>query len=303
LIFWLSVKTAINFRKVRKMSGKRMVILLGVMVWLTVSGAGGCGRQCLQEKGKSADRDQKNFNWPAGKRAAVSLTFDDARVTQIDNGLDILDCYGVKGTFYIVPSPARKRQAGWKKAVANGHEIGNHTLVHPCSGNYGAAPEKALENYTLDQMEQELDQASAVIEQMLAVRPTTFAYPCGQTFVGRGTGVKSYVPVIARKFSVGRGWGDQCINAPAFCDLAQVYSIELDGLDFEQAKKYIDTAAAKGQWLIFGGHEVGQPGYQTIIAETLDAICRYASDPANGLWIDRVDVIGSYIEQQRQRPQ
>jgi peptidoglycan/xylan/chitin deacetylase (PgdA/CDA1 family) len=286
------------------MSTNKTAIFLVAIVFLIGLSVAGCAWKCYRKKcAATAEAGWKNFSWPAGKKAAVSLTFDDARPSEIDNGLEILDRYGVKGTFYVVPSSAEKRLDGWKRAVANGNEIGNHTLVHPCSGNYLGAREKALENYTLEIMEQELDEANAVIEQMLGVTPTTFAYPCGQTFVSRGKALKSYVPLIAEKFAVGRGWGDKCINDPAFCDLAQVYSIELDGLDFEQARQFIDRAVENGQWLIFCGHEVNHSGYQTIRIATLEAICKYASDPANGLWIDRVDVIGKYIAQQRQMQQ
>jgi len=288
------------------MSRNRTAIYYCVTVWLTGLGVCGCGRQCLQEKQKGyqytriADRGQKNFSWPAGKRAAVSLTFDDARPSEIDNGLDILDRYGVKASFYVIPSNVEKRLAGWKKAVANGHEIGNHTLKHPCSGNYPWSREKALENYTLEMMEQELEEANATVEQLLGVRPTTFGYPCAQTFVGRGTDVKSYVPLVARKFAVGRGYADQCLNDPAFCDLAQVYCLIIDGLDFEQVKVLFDRAAEDGQWLILCGHKVERSaGNQIVLTTTLEAICKYASDPATELWFDRVDVIGKYIAQQR----
>jgi len=290
------------------MSTNRTTVHLAAIVCVMTLGMAGCGRQCLQEKQKGyqytriADGGQKNFNWPDGKRAAVSLSFDDARPSEIDNGLEILDRYGVKATFYVLPFNVEKRLAGWKKAVANGHEIGNHTLTHPCSGNY-LWVRTALENCTLEIIEQDIEEANVAIERLLGVRPTTFAYPCGQAFVSRGTEIKSYVPVVAEKFAVGRNVGDQCLNTPTFCDLAQVYSIELDGLDFEQARQFIDRAVENGQWLIFYGHEVNPSGPQTVRTETLEAICKYASDPANGLWIDRVDVIARYIAQQRQKPQ
>lgn len=242
---------------------------------------------------------QSSFRWPAGRRAAISLTFDDARPSQVDRGLPILDVYGVKATFYVVPSGVEQRLAGWKKAVANGHEIGNHTLRHPCSGNFSWSREKALENYSLPEMRLELDQANAAIERLLGVKPTTFAYPCGQKFVGRGLSVKSYVPLVAERFIVGRGAFDEVGNDPNFCDLAQATGVSLDGLDFDQAKQLIDKAAAEGRWLIFFGHEIGPVGHQTIATSTLQALCRYAQDPANGLWIDTVETIGRYILKQQ----
>ena len=44
-----------------------------------------------------------NF-WPEGKKTALSLTFDDARLSQVDQGLPLLDAYGVKATFYVLDS-------------------------------------------------------------------------------------------------------------------------------------------------------------------------------------------------------
>jgi peptidoglycan/xylan/chitin deacetylase (PgdA/CDA1 family) len=240
-----------------------------------------------------------SFRWPEGIRAAISLTFDDARLSQVDRGLAILDAHSTKATFYVVPNGVEQRLAGWKKAVVNGHEIGNHTLKHPCSGNFSWSRKKALENYTLAEMGRELDEANAAIERLLGVKPMTFAYPCGQKFVGRGPAVRSYVPLIAERFIVGRGAFDEIANDPAFCDLAQATGISLDGLYFEQAKQLIDKAAAEGRWLIFFGHEIGPPAHQTTVASTLEALCEYAQDPANELWIDTVDTIGKYIRDQR----
>jgi len=49
-------------------------------------------------------------------------------------------------------------------AVLNGHEIGNHSLYHPCSGNFSWSRHKALEEYTLQKMMTELDSASKLIK-------------------------------------------------------------------------------------------------------------------------------------------
>src|SRR5688572_24482762 len=128
--------------------------------------------------------------WPAGKQTAVSLTFDDARFSQVEGGTALLDQYGVKATFYVVPSWVEQRLEGWKKAAASGHEIGNHSLKHPCTGNFAWARANALEDYTLEQMRNELTEANKAIERLLGVKPQVFAYPCGQTFVGRGKDTK-----------------------------------------------------------------------------------------------------------------
>ena len=115
------------------------------------------------------------FAWPEGTSAAVSLTFDDARPSQVDNGLAVLDRLGAKATFYVVPVRVESRLASWKKVVASGHEIGNHSLRHPCTGNFEWSREAALEDYTLDRMRAELIGANRRLKELLGVEPVTFA--------------------------------------------------------------------------------------------------------------------------------
>ncbi len=260
----------------------------------------GCSPSNLQDKAASSLKERGDFRWPEGKRAAISLTFDDARFSQIDQGLPILDEYGVKATFYVSIRPLEERVDEWKRAVANGNEIGNHSLTHPCSGNFPFARERALEEYTIERIRSELDEASNIIERLLGVRPVSYAYPCGQKFVGRGRNLRSYIPVVAEKFIAGRGWMDEWANDPAFCDLAQLMAMELDGKDFEQVKQIIDRTLTNGGWLVFCGHDIGEGGRrQTTLASTIRAICEYAQDPANGVWLDSVENIARYIIKER----
>jgi len=259
----------------------------------------GCSPSNLLNKEASALERQEDFCWPGGKRAAISLTFDDARFSQFDHGLPILDKYGIKATFYVSIHHLEERLDAWKGAVANGHEIGNHSLTHPCSGNFPFIRKRALEDYTLCMMRYELEEASNVIERLLGVRPVSFAYPCGQKFVGRGRNVKSYIPLVAEEFLAGRGWMDEWANDPTFCDMAQLMGVELDGKDFEQVKQLIDGTLANGGWLIFCGHEIGEEGHQTTRSSTLRALCEYVQDPANGLWLDTVQAVARYILKQR----
>lgn len=240
-----------------------------------------------------------DFQWPEGKQMGLSLTFDDARLSQIDNGIPLLDMYGVRATFYLSPDNMKQRLDAWKKAVNNGHDIGNHSLHHPCSGNFTWSRDHALEDYTLEDIELELDSASNLIKTMLGIRPVSFAYPCGQTFIGRGKMTRSYVPVIADGFETGRGWLSEGPNDPVFCDLSQLYGMELDGKSFKQILSLIGEAKSKSMWLILAGHEMNEGGSQTSLLTTIEAICKYASDPVNGIWIDNVHNIASYIKEKR----
>ena len=55
------------------------------------------------------------FQWPEGKKMALSLTFDDARLSQPDLGIPLLDKYGIKATFYVSPDNMIQRVDAWKK--------------------------------------------------------------------------------------------------------------------------------------------------------------------------------------------
>jgi peptidoglycan/xylan/chitin deacetylase (PgdA/CDA1 family) len=247
----------------------------------------------------------KVIHWPEGKRVAVSLSFDDGRASQVDIGLDVINPTGVKVTFFVNPGNTegnealRPRLDGWKRAVASGHEIGSHTANHPCSGNFPWSFDNALENYTLERMSQQLDDANAQIQELLGVHPDTFAYPCGQKFVGRGPELKSYVPLIGQKFLVGRGYMDEYYNDPVFCDLAQAGGIAFDDMDYIDMVKHIANAAKQGAWIIFAGHDIGQKAFQVTDTVALAALCRYMKDPANGVWVDTVEHVGKYVIQQR----
>jgi len=278
---------------------KTFRICLTAVFCCLVLGSAGCSRFGSNSKELPTLENREDFRWPEGKRAAISLTFDDARVSQIDTGLPILDEYGVKATFYVSINSLEKRLAAWKKAAANGHEIGNHTVAHPCSGNFPFIGDRALEDYTLDRMRHELEQANSIIEHLLGVRCVSFAYPCGQKFVGRGRNLKSYVPLVAEQFLTGRGWMDEWANDPAFCDMAQLMAMELDGKDFEQVKQVIDRTLTKGGWLVFCGHDIGEGGRQTTRSATIKALCEYARDPANGIWLDKVEAVAGHIVKQR----
>lgn len=247
-----------------------------------------------------AQQPTSPFQWPNGAKTAISLSFDDARASQVNGGTALLDKYGVKATFYVNPPAVKSQLDGWKKAVAAGHEIGNHSLNHPCSGNFVWSRSKALEDYSMDKMQAELAETNRQVKVMLGVECKVFAYPCGQTFVGRGENTQSYVPLVAKMFSSGRGWMDEAPNDPGYVDFAQLTGVESDGKGFEEILPLIEQAKSAGQWLVLAGHEMGEGGGQTTRLAMLEELIKYAADPANGVWLAPVGVVGEYVMGKRQ---
>lgn len=242
---------------------------------------------------------QQSVPWPEGKRVAVSLSFDDARASQTKVGLDLLKKFGAKVTFYVGPRGVEKDLAGWKRAVAEGHEIGNHSTFHPCSGNFAWSRKYSLEQYTVARMEDDIDSATRDIENLLGVKTASFAYPCGSKFIGRGVDTQSYVPLVAKRFRTARGFRDEAANDPIYGDFAQILGVDSDGMSFEAMKQAVLTAAKTGGWLVFAGHEIGKAAPQTTQSAVLEKFLAFAKDPANGIWLNPVDTIAKYIEVHR----
>jgi peptidoglycan/xylan/chitin deacetylase (PgdA/CDA1 family) len=230
-------------------------------------------------------------------RAALSFTFDDARASQLDVAIPILDARGFKATFSVSLDGVEKRLDGWRQVVAGGHEVGNHTMSHPCSANFAWSRGNALEDYTLARIEAEIVEADARIEALLGVKPRTFAYPCGQKFVGRGEKTVSYVPLVAARYVVGRGAYDEQPNAPDVFDLAQAFGHDADHPTLSEQKARLDRAVAAGGWTILFAHDVAPPGTSAYAMGTdvLEGMIDYARS-LGCVWVDTVAAIGEYIK-------
>lgn len=230
-----------------------------------------------------------------GRRAALSLSFDDARPSQLDCGVPILDEHGVPASFYVSLYNVEARAEDWRLAARRGHEIGNHTLTHPCSGNFAFARKNPLEEYTLARMAEELDEASSEIHRLTGVTPTTFAYPCGQMFVGIGVRRASYVPLVAERFVVGRGYLIETHNDPQRCDLAAAASLGIDRRPWEWIRDMIDAAIEAGGWIILTAHDVGEAGRLTVFPDVLSMLCQYVRSRESELWTATVAAVGAQM--------
>lgn len=244
---------------------------------------------------------EEKFSWPKGYNSALSITFDDARPSQLTHGVPVLDKYGVKGTFYISLFMIKGNDKGWLEISKNGHELGNHSLSHPCSGNFKwtRKQEVEIEEFTLEKMRRDLDISNAQIKTKFGVTPTSFAYPCGHTQVGRGKHTKSYVPLVADAFSSGRLWLTEYQNDPSYVDIYQLAGTPMDQMSFEQLLPLMKQAQKEGRWLIFAGHGIDEGGKYSTPSDTLEKLLQYAQDPKNKIWTDTVTNVTNYIKSNR----
>ena len=123
--------------------------------------------------------------WPEGKVAAIVLTYDDALRSQLDVALPQLDAARFKGTFFldgdITPADMRR----WRVVAASGHELGNHSLFHPCPR--AMLPDRTnylTDNYDVARMLDEIAAMNNVLFGIDGRGSRTYSVPCSQTLVG-----------------------------------------------------------------------------------------------------------------------
>lgn len=99
----------------------------------------------------------------------LALTFDDGpHATNTPRLLDILKSRNVKATFYVVATNARRYPEIMRRIVAEGHEIGNHTVTH---GN--------LTKMSESEIRKELSVSHEAIVSATGVAPRTMRPPYG----------------------------------------------------------------------------------------------------------------------------
>jgi peptidoglycan/xylan/chitin deacetylase (PgdA/CDA1 family) len=193
-----------------------------------------------------------------GRKCAVVLTYDDALNVHLDKVVPALDSLGFKGTFYLsgfFPS-FRARVKDWSVVAQRGHELGNHTLYHPCEGSAPGRewvpPDYDLSRYTVRRIADEIAMANALLEVVDERKERTFAYPCGDTKAGDS----SYVSEVKRLFSGARGVQGKTQKIDDI-DLYDVGSYMIDGLSGEEMIRLVREGETQNALVVFLFHGVG----------------------------------------------
>ena len=238
----------------------------------------------------------KGFSLWNHKQCAVALTYDDGLNVHLDKVIPVLDFLGLKGTFYIpgnYPS-LRKRLPEWRAIAAHGHELGNHTLFHPCIGKSKGSdwvkPEYDLENYTTTRILDEIRLANTMLSAIDGRTKRTFAYTCGDTVV---EGV-SFVDSIRNDFVGARGIvkGMNRLNST---DLFDIRSYMMNGQTGDEMIELVKTAKKEGALVVFLFHGVGgEHGINVELAEH-NKLLRYLKENEQDIWVAPLVEIAEFI--------
>ncbi len=240
---------------------------------------------------------QAQFKWPDGKEAAVVFTYDDGLDCHLDVAVPQLDMFGFKGTFYCTGnSPSLyKRSDEWRAIAAAGHELGNHTLFHPCDGEQfdWVKPEYDLNSYSLDRILTELRTAGTLLKAIDGKTERTFAYTCSNYLAGD----EDFSDDLEDLFVAAR-----CgFEMPSTMEGYNVYKTPAWGVSDPSAEElisYVEKARKNGTIAIFMFHSVGG-GYLNVGAEQHRVLLEYVKKNEKDLYTGTFLEVMKYIKANR----
>jgi peptidoglycan/xylan/chitin deacetylase (PgdA/CDA1 family) len=92
---------------------------------------------------------------------------------------------GLKGTFFLSGGMAPDYMRRWREVQRAGHELGNHSLFHPCPKSM--LPDRPLystETYDVDRMLLEIAIMNSILYGIDGQEARNYSAPCSQMLVG-----------------------------------------------------------------------------------------------------------------------
>ena len=255
---------------------------------------------CLATAATLANAADAAFTWPHGAKAAVSLAYDDAIDSQLDNAIPALDRAGLKGSFYLkLASPTiAKRLPDWRAAAAHGHELGNHTLFHQCSAalpdRSWVTPEDNIDTTTAARLVAQVRVGNAMLHAIDGKDERTFTVPCGDAMAAG----EDYVKLIHGDFVAIKSGSGGVVPDMARLDPYAVAVTAPDGLSGEQLIALVKQAGAKGTMINFTFHGIGGD-YITTSNAAHEALLAYLAAHRDVYWTDTFIDIMKYVKAQQ----
>ena len=240
------------------------------------------------------------FTWPDGKRAAVSLGYDDAINSQLDVAIPALDRHHLKASFYLTLSSDTlvKRLPEWRAAAASGHELGNHTLFHQCSrrapGHEWVAAENDLDHTTAAQLAAQIRVGNAMLHAIDGKTERTFTVPCGDL---KAAG-ENYLPLVGNEFVAIKSGAGKVVPDMQTLDPMSVGVLAPSEVTGAQLIARVDQAIAQGTMVNFTFHGIGGD-YLVVSTQAHEELLAYLDAHRDQVWTDTFINIMRYVKQQR----
>lgn len=230
-----------------------------------------------------------------GKKCAVVITYDDAIDQHLDNAAPLLDSLGLKATFYVTAfsTSMQKRMNEWKQLAENGHELGNHTLYHPCQGGTGrewVRPDYDMRNYTVQRMVDEVRMTNLFLRVLDGKTKRTYAYTCGDMKIGDS----SFIGGLKNDFVAARG----VVSRTNTIGQVNLWNVDAFGVNGESgaqligwAKKAMETRSL----LVILFHGVGGGNGLDVSLAAHREFLQFLKQNEKDIWVAPMVEVAEYI--------
>jgi sialate O-acetylesterase len=215
---------------------------------------------------------KKDGRWPKGCQAAVSLSYDDGLPNHYQLVTPQLEARGMRGTFYVpLKSDVMQNPIAWREMAKKGHELGNHTVFHPCwsiqKRHASWLPEEFnTEHYTPERWLDEVRTANQALTLVDGRKERTYGNTCFDNYLGPEDNAVCLEPLIARVFRAARGENTMRpveLDPVNFNNLGTVWGDRRSFGDFAlDLERILDTHG----WVIYTFHGVG-PGAHDLFVD------------------------------------
>jgi peptidoglycan/xylan/chitin deacetylase (PgdA/CDA1 family) len=245
------------------------------------------------------------FRWPKGIQGAVILSYDDALPVHFERVAPALEAAGLRGTFYITIDfdGFRNNLEAWRKVALAGHELGNHSLFHPCRKDKpGQHPwlsdDYDLTKYTPDRWIQEMRVANCALQLVDGKDKRTFGNTCCDNFIGPINNQTSLEKLIPQLFVAGRGRITSRAIDPNSASLAALGHFSGDGKTFERLRNEIEAAVKQGKWIFYMIHGVGKGTHSSYIdADEHQKLLDYLKANRHRIWTAPAVEVATYLKE------
>ncbi|CAN5734401.1 polysaccharide deacetylase family protein [soil metagenome] len=232
-----------------------------------------------------------------GKKCAVVLTYDDAIVQHLQNAVPLLDSLHLKASFYITASSPGCSQHidEWRKVAAEGHELGNHTLYHPCIGNLPGRewvkPDYDMSRYTVARMVDEIKMTNVFLEALDGKKERTFAFTCGDMLIND----TPFINLVKPGFIAARSTRGQLhkINEVKLLD---VDCFVVNNNTAAEMIEWVKKARETNSLLVILFHGVGGGNSLNVSLEEHRKFLVYLKQQEKDSWIAPMMTVAKYIK-------
>jgi peptidoglycan/xylan/chitin deacetylase (PgdA/CDA1 family) len=187
----------------------------------------------------------------------------------------------------------------WRAAARRGHELGNHSLFHQCSGK-GAGrewvePHRDLASTSARQMQDQVQLANTMLHAIDGRRERTYTAPCGDRLAGD----TPYLPLIAPDFIAIKAGGAERVPASMTeIDPVAVPVFAPVDLSGPQLIALVKAAGERGTMVNFTFHGIGGD-YLQVSKEAHAQLVQFLAKNRHLYWTDTFGRIMQHVKTER----